>query len=269
MKIAHCLSSRAQAVRIFSVAGLLAVSLSQSIAQTPPPPQRPPQAVVQETRLESLGRRIFGDKNSSEPTGMSCATCHTPNTGFANNNGSGIGVPLGSRPGVFGLRNSMSNAYGAFVPPFSFRVKNGDVDPVGGFFWDGRADTLALQALGPFLASAEMNNLDAATVVKKVAASNYADLMRAEFGANIFNSPDIAYQKIGVAIAAFESKSELQSFSSKYDSFVQGKTTLSASESRGMKLFMDPNRGNCASCHTMNPESKNKILFWVVCSWLE
>jgi cytochrome c peroxidase len=258
LKIAHHFSSQAHALRILAIAGLLTGLLSQAIAQTPPPPpKQTPQPVVQETRLESLGRRIFGDKNLSEPAGMSCATCHTPNTGFANNNGSGIGVPLGSRSGVFGLRNAMSNAYGTFVPPFSFRVMNGDIDPVGGYFWDGRADTLALQALGPFLASEEMNNPNVAAVVKKVAASNYADLMRAEFGATIFNTPDLAYQKIGIAIAAFEATNAFQQFSSKYDAFVQGKTTLSASESNGMKLFMDPNRGNCASCHTMNPASKN------------
>jgi cytochrome c peroxidase len=100
-----------------------------------------------------------------------------------------------------------------------------------------------------------MNNPNAEAVVRKVAASRYANQMRAVFGASIFNTPDLAFQAIGQAIAAFESSRQLQLFSSKYDQFVQGKLSLSPAESNGMKLFMDPLRGNCASCHVMNPAS--------------
>jgi cytochrome c peroxidase len=102
-----------------------------------------------------------------------------------------------------------------------------------------------------------MNNPDSATVVRKVAQSPYAGLMRAEFGAGVFSTPESAYQKIGEAIAAFEGTFRFQPFSSKYDHFVQGSAVLTAGELRGMKLFMDPTRGNCASCHLMNPASKN------------
>lgn len=158
---------------------------------------------------------------------------------------------------MLGLRNALTNGYSSFIPPFSFRVKDGETDPLGGHFWDGRANTLAEQALGPFLAAREMNNPDSATVVRKVAASSYASLMRAEFGAGIFNTPDRAFQKIGEALAAFEGTTGFQPFSSRYDDYVLGKVTLADNELRGMKLFMDPTRGNCASCHTMNPNSKN------------
>nr|WP_314857734.1 cytochrome c peroxidase [uncultured Undibacterium sp.] len=209
------------------------------------------------TRLENLGQRIFTDRNLSVPAGTSCASCHTANTGFANNNGSRIGVSQGSVPGALGLRNAMSNAYNSFNPIFSFKTSADGVEAIGGHFWDGRADTLALQALGPFLASAEMNNPDSNAVVLKVAAAPYADMMRAEFGNTIFSNPVLAYQKIGVAIAAFESSIGLQSFSSKYDAMIQGKATLTPNENRGMTLFMDPKKGNCAACHLMNPDSKN------------
>lgn len=225
-------------------------------AQGPRPTPNPtPQPNL--TRIEQLGQRIFTDRNLSEPAGTACVSCHTANTGFANNHGSRIGVPLGSRPDAFGLRNSMSNAYNRFIPVFSFRNEDGKVEARGGHFWDGRADTLALQALGPFLASAEMNNPNAAAVVNKVAASPYANLMRAEFGESIFSNPELAYQKIGVAIAAFEITAGFQSFSSKYDAMVQGKARFTPNESRGMAVFMDPKKGNCASCHLMNPASKN------------
>ncbi|MDY7574787.1 cytochrome-c peroxidase [Actimicrobium sp. CCI2.3] len=228
---------------------------AMAIAQTVPPPPAPSPKPLLLTRLQTLGQQLVSDRNLSEPAGTACVSCHTAQTGFANNHGSLIGVALGSRPGAVGLRNAMSQAYQSFVPPFHFRVVDGDTDAVGGHFWDGRADTMALQALGPFLASAEMNNPNAVAVVKKVAKSGYANLMREEFGSKIFDKPDLAFQNMGVAIAAFEATSALQPFSSKYDMVVQGKTKLAANEERGMQLFMDTKRANCASCHLMKPTS--------------
>lgn len=207
------------------------------------------------SRIEDLGRQIFADRNLSEPRGTSCLECHAPAQGFAGNNGSRLGVSIGSRPSSLGGRNGMSNAYTAFVPPFSFRVKDGDVDPVGGLFWDGRAQTPAQQALGPFLNPLEMNNADAAAVVRKIAAAPYAQQFRDIYGVNILRSPDLAFAKVGEAIAAYEKTTSLQAFTSKYDQFIKGQTPLSSSEANGMKIFMDPARGNCASCHTMNPKS--------------
>ena len=243
------------------LAACLVLLCSSLMAQTRPPPSLPSApplgANAALSRLETLGERLFTDRALSEPAGTACINCHAPRSGFASNNGSRSGVARGSRAGALGLRNAMTNAYGAFVPKFSFRVENGAIDPIGGHFWDGRADTLAAQALAPFLAAVEMNNPDAASVVRKVAASNYANLMRAEFGNGIFNTPELAFQKLGAALAAFESSQQFQTFSSKYDFFVQGKLALAANELRGMKLFMDPRRGNCASCHLMNPTSKN------------
>lgn len=235
---------------------LLSASLFAATPPSPPPPSAPVRPAPL-SRLETLGKNLFDDRSLSEPAGTACVSCHLPTTGWASNNGSKVGVPLGSIPGVLGLRNAQTNGYSSFVPPFSFRVKDGDTDPVGGHFWDGRANSLAEQALGPFLAANEMNNPDSATVVRKVAASSYANLMRAEFGAGIFNTPDLALKKIGEAIAAFEGTTGFQPFNSKYDDFVLGKVALADNELRGMKLFMDPTRGNCASCHTMDPTTKN------------
>ena len=252
-----------------------AISL-QALAQVPRGPQVPqlpttpvpttpvptstnpiPQVPVAQTRLETLGQMIFTDRNLSVPAGTACVSCHTAGTGFASNHGSRSGVSQGSIAGVLGLRNAMSNAYNSFIPPFSFQTRPQGVVAIGGHFWDGRADTLALQALGPFLAAAEMNNPNAESVVQKVAAAPYAALMRAEFGNDIFSNPTLAFQKLGVAIAAYENTPGFQSFSSKYDAFVQGRATLAANELRGMNLFMDTRRANCVSCHAMNPNSKD------------
>lgn len=215
------------------------------------------------TPRQRLGQLIFNDTNLSEPRGTACVSCHRPNMGFAGNNRSLVGVPLGSR-GVLGLRNAMTNAYTGFVPSFAFRVEDGVTEAVGGHFWDGRADTLALQALQPFLNVDEMNNASAKAVMAKIAVASYAPLFRQEFGANIFaniGTSDVAitaaFTQVGVAIEAFERSDRLQSFSSKYDAMVRGQATLAPAEARGMVLFQDAKRANCAGCHLMNPGSSN------------
>ncbi len=242
-------------ISLITFFGILLVA-SQSMAAAPTPNPPPPPANG-ETSLQALGQQIFFDKNLSQPAGTACASCHNAATGFADNHGSQIGVPLGSVPGVFGLRNAMSNAYGSFVPPFHIVVTNGTLRAAGGLFRDGRVDTLALQALVPLLSSQEMNNASETAVLQKIAAASYATQFKAQFGSGVFNNPSQAFADIGEAIAAYETTQLLQQFSSKYDLYTQGKVQLLANEARGMNLFMDPNRGNCASCHTMNPKSTN------------
>jgi cytochrome c peroxidase len=226
----------------------LAVDAVADAARLRPPPPPPPSDRAQ------LGRLIFTDNNLSEPRGTACAACHQANQGFAGDHGSGIGVALGSKPGALGLRNAMTNSYAGWVPTFKFITTNGVTEASGGMFWDGRADTPALQALGPLLNPLEMNNPDRRSVVDKISRSAYANLFKQEFGSNIFADTDSAFTQIGVAIEAFE-RSALQPFSSRYDAFVRGQARLSAAEARGMALFMDPAKGNCAACHLMNPSS--------------
>ena len=149
----------------------------------------------------------------------------------------------------------MTNAYTGFIPVFTFNTSATETEAAGGHFWDGRADTLALQALGPFLNPLEMNNADRKAVIDKVAASSYAPLFRQEFGANIFLDTDAAFTQLGVAIEAFERSAPLQSFTSKYDAMVRAQATFTLPESRGMTLFMDAGKGNCAACHLMKPTS--------------
>jgi len=202
-----------------------------------------------------LGQRIFTDDNLSEPRGTACAACHQANMGFAGNHGGRDGVAVGSRPASVGLRNAMTNSYLGLVPtPLTFVTANGETEAVGGLFWDGRADSAELQALGPLLNPLEMNNPSRKSVVDKIAASAYAQLFRQEFGNTIFANTDAAFNAIGLAIAAFE-RARLQPFSSKYDAMVRGETTLNQTEARGMALFMDPAKGNCVACHLMNPAS--------------
>lgn len=215
------------------------------LAPTPPP--------LPQGRAE-LGRMIFTDASLSEPRGTACAACHQANLGFAGNHLSTIGVALGSRPEAVGLRNAMTNSYAGSVPSFRIATTDGETEASGGHFWDGRADTLALQALGPLLNPLEMNNSSRRAVVDKIAASGYAQLFRQEFGSAIFQDTDAAFTRIGVAIEAFE-RDDLQPFNSKFDAMVRGQVQLAPQEARGMALFQDAAKGNCAACHLMHPAS--------------
>ena len=109
--------------------------------------------------------KLFFDTRLSEPTGQSCASCHDPSRAFTGNNGTTIGVALGSRPGTFGTRDTPTAMYLATAPRFGSIVKEGQHVPAVGMFWDGRADTLEDQAKGPFFNPLEMNNADTPALI--------------------------------------------------------------------------------------------------------
>lgn len=195
---------------------------------------------------ESLGRKLYFDASLSEPAGQSCASCHLPSAGFADPD-SELPVSRGVSPAHFGNRNTPTAAYAAFAPEFHFDEKEGLY--FGGLFHDGRAATLEAQAKGPFLNPLEMGNADAAMVVAKVAQADYAPLFKQLYGENAFADTGTAYDQIAEAIAAFERSKLFSPFSSKYDAYLEGKAQLSESEKRGLELFNDEKKGNCAACH--------------------
>ncbi len=234
--------------------GAPAAAVAGPVSTPSPAPDQTP--IVVGDRVD-LGKLIFNDTNLSEPRGTACVNCHQPNTGFASNNGSLTGVALGSTPDSMGLRKPMNNSYSGLVPKFSFTTDDaGATIAMGGLFWDGRADTPALQALGPLLNPLEMNNASRKAVVDKIAASRYAPLFKQEFGAGVFDDTDFAFTQIGVAVEAFE-RAKLQPFTSKFDAMVRGQVTLTVPEARGLAMFQYESKGNCSTCHALDPISDN------------
>lgn len=196
---------------------------------------------------ETLGKMIFFDTNLSEPAGQSCASCHSPTSGFADPDRN-LPVSEGVIPGNFGARNALSNSYVRFTP--SFDIGATPQDTIGGLFWDGRKIDLEDQAKAPFLNPLEMNNPGPETVVSDVMTASYAPLFLSIYGPDAFNDPIAAYEFIADAIATYERSQELNQFSSKFDLFRQGAINLSEKETMGLALFTG--KAQCAHCHILN-----------------
>jgi len=209
-----------------------------------------------EASAVELGKLLYFDEQLSEPPGQSCASCHSPDAGFADPD-SDLPVSRGATPSLVGNRNTPTAAYAVFSPDFHF---DEDEDLyVGGQFWDGRAVDLADQAKGPFLNPIEMANPSKAAVIEKIAASSYAALFERVYGEGVFADVEAAYDRMAEAIAAFEGSAELNRFSSKYDYYLRGEATLTEQELRGLDLFESETAGNCAACHPSSPEPDGSL----------
>ncbi|HSZ83996.1 MAG TPA: cytochrome c peroxidase [Polyangia bacterium] len=201
--------------------------------------------------LAALGRRIFFDRDLSEPRGTSCASCHDPTRAYSGDNASTVGLPRGSRAGHFARRTSPSLLYLRYVPRFRFFQEGDDpqVAPFGGFFWDGRADSIRELARQPLLNPDEMNNGDAATIAAKVARATYSAEFARLVGAA--GEPEKTLSGVGRAIEAYLTTAEMAPFSSRFDAFVRGDASLTPIERRGLALFEDRGKGACGTCHVV------------------
>jgi cytochrome c peroxidase len=200
--------------------------------------------------LETIGKNIFFDTTLSNPVGQSCASCHDPKLGFANN----AVVTSGANPELFGNRNTPSIAYSSFSPSFKYDVVEGNIVPVGGQFLDGRENTLEDQVLGPFLNPLEMGNKSKVELVEKIKNSTNWQSLITHF--KLFEASEAEIlSSVSKAIAAYETSSELVKFTSKYDYWLQGKANLNSLEILGFVTFERIDKGNCAACHTLKKSS--------------
>ena len=227
------------------------------------------------TPIEELGKFLYFDENLSEPSGQSCASCHTPDFGFVDPD-SHLPVSEGVGSGLFGGRNSPMSAYAMYAPAFYFDEAEGLY--VGGQFWDSRAtgdvlgDPLADQALGPFLNPVEMANASKREVIQDVRSSGYATLFEEVWGPGSLSNlgrdgVEAAYDQVALSIAAFERTRLFGQFNSKYDAYLEaclmaggdkddcalglGRTArkvakkyFNKKELRGFELFMGENNND-------------------------
>ena len=193
-----------------------------------------------------LGELIFHDVSLSASGKQSCASCHHPDHAHAQPNA--LAVQLGG-PNLdqHGTRAVPSIRYLAATPGFSFDEEG---TPSGGFNHDGSAETLAAQAERPLLAANEMANLTRAAVVEKLRRAAYAPAFRKIYGEKSLDDVETAFAKLSDALQRYQLEApEFHPFDSKYDAYLAGKVALNEAEMRGLKIFNDEKRGNCAACH--------------------
>jgi cytochrome c peroxidase len=200
--------------------------------------------------IAALGERLFQDESLSVSGRLSCQTCHEPEFAHAARPDDLVSLG-GADMTVPGIRNSPSIRYASFTPPFGYDEED---TAFGGFFRDGRVPTLVEQAKQPFLDAREMANAKPAEVVGRLARSPNAARFREVYGSDALDEVDTAFARLALAIAQFEIENpEFHRFDSKYDAWLAGKAVLSPAEERGLALFEDPLKGNCAACHPNRP----------------
>ena len=209
------------------------------------------------SQKETLGQVLFSDKNLSKNRTQSCATCHNPNAGFADDRENGIGkmASLGDDNKSLGDRQAPTASYAKFSPDFHFDEKKQKY--IGGQFWDGRAKTLEEQAGGPPLNPIEMGMGSKKEVVDRIKENAYyVQTFKELFGEDVFKDDEKAYDAMTSAIATFERSNEFSSFDSKYDRYLKGEYDLTPLEDLGKSIFFSNNNNSCATCHVLKGEDK-------------
>jgi cytochrome c peroxidase len=168
-----------------------------------------------------LGKQLFFDRRLSAGDTMSCASCHQPDHGFAEGERLSRGVTgrqmARHTPHLYNLAWSKS------------------------FFWDGRANSLEEQVLGP-LNNADELGLPADRAVRKLSeipeyAAGFARVYR----------EGLTVHTLARAIAAFERT--IVAADSPFDRFEAGDANaLSPAAQRGRALFFGA--AHCSRCHS-------------------
>lgn len=173
------------------------------------------------TSEEKLGEALFFDPVLSRDSTISCASCHKPEFAFADNTPVSIGVrhQKGGRNTPSAMNQHERNFY----------------------FWDGRAETLEQQALGPIENPVEMD-LPISLAIKRLTNS---EKYRNSFVSIYGKQP--SSELLAKAIAAYEKT--LETSNSVFDNYMNAKDTTQFSESakRGLNLFNG--KAKCFDCH--------------------
>lgn len=174
-------------------------------------------------RIE-LGKKLFFDPRLSGAGNMSCASCHSP---------------------MFGWSDGLDTARGSgdqHLARASMTIVNTAFNEV--YMWDGREETLESQAIGPMVASGEMNMEIGAAIRILESLPAYKELFE-----EAYPEHGVSTEALRKALATFERT--VISDNSPFDQWVRGdKDALTKREINGFKVFVDPEKGNCATCHS-------------------
>jgi cytochrome c peroxidase len=189
----------------------------------PDTPPYPADNKPNEARVE-LGKMLFFDPRIGGDGNMSCATCHNPLLGWSD----GLPTAKGFKSQILGRASPVvvNTAYNSIQ------------------MWDGRKKSLEDQAIGPMEASVEMQTNFTELLNLLNHTETYKDAFEKAYPGEGVNKKTVAK-----AIASFERT--VISNNSPFDKWVKGdKKALNKQEVEGFKLFVNPDKGNCAVCHS-------------------
>ncbi|ENG6109261.1 cytochrome-c peroxidase [Serratia liquefaciens] len=184
------------------------------------PIQPIPKALPVDAQKVALGFRLYHDPRLSGDSTLSCAHCHSLNTGGVDGRKTSIGV---------------GGAVGPINAPTVFNsVFNSEQ------FWDGRAPTLQVQAGGPPLNPIEMASKSWEEIIGKL---DKDPVLTRDFVAAY--PQGLSGEAITDAIAEFEKT--LITPDSPFDNWLRGDdNAMTMQQKHGYQLFKD---NKCATCH--------------------
>ena len=169
-----------------------------------------------------LGKTLFFDPRLSRSGVQACVSCHNPSFGWEDGQKTAVGenmLPL--------ARNS----------PTIINRAWGEI-----FFWDGRADSLEAQAVGPITAAGEMNTPMDVLIARLKNISGYQKKFE-----EVFPGEGITEKNIAASIATFERT--IVSAEAPFDRWVAGdEQAIGEDAKRGFVLFNT--KANCVACHS-------------------
>ncbi|MCV2362868.1 cytochrome-c peroxidase [Paucibacter sp. DJ1R-11] len=234
-------------------------------ASSPGMPASAPSTSSKPLSLQAqLGEKIFLDRNLSGSGRMSCATCHDP--AFFHGPPNSLPVQVGGAfETEFGTRAAPSLRYLERLPAFTGTAQTAVADLRGGLMADGRVDTLAEQAKLPWFNPREMDNGNAGILARKLRSAAYAgDFGRAFPPAAGASAPDddSLVSQASQALQMFQLEDpRFHPYDSKFDWVQQGRAQFSNAETRGLRVFNDPQRGACLTCHPSFSSNNAPVAF--------
>jgi cytochrome c peroxidase len=175
-----------------------------------------------------LGRHLFYDTRLSGNGSFACASCHQQGKAFSD----GLARAVGST-GMLHPRNSQSLANVVYFPTLTW------ASPV----LTRLEQQMEVPLFGDNPVEMGLNDQNKETVLNLIRSDTFYQTAFQKAFAN--ETPNISWKTIIQAIASFERT--LISGDSTYDQYLQGKIQLTASQERGMNLFMG--KAECFHCH--------------------
>ena len=193
-----------------------------------PNPRVPGDNPMSEAKVE-LGRFLFYDKRLSGNGTQSCASCHHQDKAFTDGRVVAMGSTGEMHPrNAQGLANVVYNATLTWANPSLLSLESQAQVPIFG----ERPIELGI------------NDSNVNAVLERIKTDARYPAMFASAYPGI--SQPVTWGNITRAIGAFQRT--LISGNSRYDQFLQGKTSLTASEQRGLTLF-NGEKAECFHCH--------------------